>query len=134
MNNDTSKQRRNRAWCYRSVVELPMAHYMVPFHNHTQIPYFIPLEPLFPFSCSTHTPATFPNSHNHRIHNTIQSFPFTGTHTTPPLSSLSPSTPTSHSLHQPHWDPVINNECTLHTLLMLETQLKCICYTLIYKR
>ena len=30
-----------------------------------------------------------PNSHNHSIYNTIQSFPFTGTHTTAPLPSLS---------------------------------------------
>ena len=126
MNNDTSKQRRNRAWCYRSVVELPMAHYMVPFHNHTQIPYFIPLEPLFPFSCSTHTPATFPNSHNHCIYNTIQ-FLHRHTHHATSFTTTSP-------LHQPHWDPVINNECTLHILLMLEMKLKCTCSTLIYKR
>ena len=36
-----------------------------------------------------------PHSHNH---NTIQSFPFTGTHNTAPLLSL-------NYLHQPHWDP-----------------------------
>ena len=65
-------------------------------HKHTRMPGFIPLAPPFSFSCFTYTQATFPNSHIHNIYNTIQSFPFTGTHTISPLSSLSSSTPTSH--------------------------------------
>ena len=76
---------------------------VVPSHNHIQIPRFIPLVSPFPFSCSTYTLATFRNSHNHSIYNTIQSF-----HIPPHLFSPSLlSTPTSHFLHQPNWD--LNN-------------------------
>ena len=71
---------------------------MFPPYNHTRIPCFIPLAPLFPFPCLPNS-SHIPHSHNHSIYNTIQSFPFTGTHNTAPFSSLSPSTPTSHSLH-----------------------------------
>ena len=93
---------------------------VVPSHNHTCTPCFTPLKPLFPFPCPTYTPSTFPHSHNHSIHNTIQSFPFTGTHNTAPLPSLSPSTPTSNSLHQLHWDPLINNEIIRSCWLQIE--------------
>ena len=58
----------------------------------------VPLSPFYLHS------SHIPHSHNHSIYNTIQSFPFTGTHTTTPLSSLFPSTPASNSLHLPHWD------------------------------
>ena len=68
---------------------------VVPSHNHTQIPCFISLTPLFPFSCSTYTPTDTFTVFTSQAHS----------HTTAPLSSLSPSTPTSHFLHQPHWDP-----------------------------
>ena len=46
-----------------------------------------------------------PYPHNHSIHYTIHSFSFTDTGTIVPLSTPSPSTPTSNSPHQPHWDP-----------------------------
>ena len=85
---------------------------MVSSHNHTRIPCFISLTPPFLFPWSTYTLATFSPTHNHSIYDTMQSFPFKAHTHTAPISSLSPSTPTSHFLHQPHWDPntVINND------------------------
>ena len=151
MNNDTSKQRRNRAWCYRSVVELPTAlslycysawfppttthKYPILFHLDHRSP--SPVLPTLQPHSPTHTITEFITQFSpfpSQAHTPHHLFPPSPSPSLPPSLSLSPSTTTSHSLHQLHWDPVINNECTLHTLLMLEMQLKCTCYTLIYKR
>ena len=68
--------------------------YPVLFHLHLRSPSPV-LPTLHPHS-PTHTLTVF----------TTQFSPFPSqTHTTAPLSSLSPSTLTSNSLHQPHWDP-----------------------------
>ena len=74
---------------------------VVPSHNHTRTPCFIPLAPPFPFPYSTYTPSTFP-THTITVF-TTQFSPFPSqAHTTP---HLFPSAPISNSLHQPHWDP-----------------------------
>ena len=62
---------------YRPYDPLPsLQHHVLSSHNHSRIPCFIPLAPLFPSPCSTYTPATFPT---HTItlfttqHNTVLS-------------------------------------------------------------
>ena len=76
---------------------LPQPHtYVHPvlFHLHLRSPSPV-LPTLHPHS-PTHTITVF----------TTQFSPFPSqTHTTAPLSSLSPSTLPSNFLHQPHWDP-----------------------------
>ena len=98
---------------------LPLSHIaridLMTLHYYPSLRGFLPQPDTNTLFYSTYTSVPLPlfylhsshilHSHNHSIYNTIQSFPFTGTHNTAPLSSLSPSTPTSNSLHQPQWDP-----------------------------
>ena len=95
---------------YRPYDPLPsLQQRVVSSHNHTRIPCFISFTPPFLFPCSTYTPSTFPThtitvfttQSQYLQHNSVLSL-HRHTHTTAPLSSLTPSTPTYNSLHQPH--------------------------------
>ena len=98
---------------YRPYDPLPsLQHHVLSSHNHSRIPCFIPLAPLFPSPCSTYTPATFP-THTITVF-TTQYSPFPSQEHTPP--HLFPPSPL---LHQPPISsinrtgipiPVINNE------------------------
>ena len=63
---------------------------VVASHNHIRTPCFIPLtHQSVPLLLSHLHSIHIPHTHNHSIHNTIQSFPFTRTHSTTPNESLS---------------------------------------------